>query len=995
MEAGDREVDQTPLMRRRISPLNLMWLASPLAYPALYLSAPLLPETIRVLLGAPLLYLLPGWVLHLLVLPRSTIGLAARLTRAFGLSVFIFSAVALVGWFFGGDVGLGPVPDPGTSPFVLGRLSTLIWALAGVVFVLALLLLVRDLRNARSVRRREAEERAVAASTLPGFEISGADERGPGTARGKPTGARSGGEPEGNAPDAASAGAASMGAASAGADDPTQADLFLAQQQVNPVMQRIMREAYRLGDQHKKDHPVAPRWATLLVLGVLVASASALGFYAGGMFGFDTDALDHVSSLREMVERDRILPRTTFYIDGDGAAVDARKGFFHVLFAVQAVLCHTSVLHLWDLLPGLLMPLALVVFHSFARRLLRSEGSALFATFLAFVFFGEINRGTFLRLGYGSQMGFVLAWATLAGSLEYILRIGRRKVLIVVALAAFGATATHIFAAVYVLFSLGVFFLAMLLFRPWRSEGVRRVGQSILAVSAGCAIPLIWRYLFTYETLNPIHTHPHGILSFTENLYILMPDHWKRFPSVAGFGGVFLSLFLWRRAREDDAVLYMAALSLAPVLIVFNPLLVPLLEPYLGYLVARFVWAIPFLMVFAHMARRMGENLLELHSARRVVTSLLFYVFMVVLLFPRLEGFAHSYARANLERREDRSSLAWKPLLEKLEDTVTGPAVVLSDPVTGYSIPAFTSLYTVSVLHQHGSPSDSLALERLAACRDVLSPYRGAGEKARLCHRFDVDYVLVNGDLPAPVHHFFCNASPRLAEIAFASLAGEPNLFELVWEDGQRNRSALFRVRRENVDALSGIVRAGQARVSGRTSQELTRSILVRNLPEDVIPVPSDTLAGIVLTAVDLDTTLVHRGDSVGVTLYWRRVGEPPQFPVNVHLRMDTPTPRGPLWSVSFSKLHRRWQEKRLDMTFRYRQIHRPLDGLLGIEHWPTDWFVVDHLQLEVPEYSAPGEYAFKVMWQERPFLINWPVTYYFDDRDIYDGETVGYLEVF
>lgn len=986
MEAGDREVDQTPLVRRRISPLDLMWLASPLAYPALYLAAPLLPEPVRVLLGAPLLFLLPGWILHLLVLPRSTIGLAARLTRAFGLSVFLFSALALAGWFLGGDAGLGAVPAPGTETPVLGRLSTLLWAEAAAVFLLALLLLIRDLRDVRSVRRREAEEHAATAAVLPGFDSAPATEEGLSGTRGRePAHARPrGGHEEGTA-----------GKAAVDEDDPNQPDLFLARQPLNPVMQRILREAYRLGDQHKKDHPVAPRWATLLVLGVLVASASALGFYAGGQFGFGTDALDHMSCLREMVERDSILPRTTFYIDGDGAAVDARKGFFHVMLAAQAVLCRTSVLHLWGMLPGLLMPLALVVFHSFARRLLRSEGSALFATFLAFVFFGEINRGTFLRLGYGSQMGIVLAWATLAGSLEYILRIGRRKVLIVVALAAFAATATHIFAALHVLFSLGTFLLAMLIFRSWRYEGLRRVALAILAVAAGCAIPLIWRFLFTYDTLNPIHTHTHGILSFTEDLYILMPDHWKRFLSTASFGGVFLSLFLWRRAKEDDAVLYMAALSLAPVLIVFNPLLVPLLEPYLGYLVARFVVAIPFLMVFAHMARRMGENLLELHSTRRVVTSLLFYVFMVVLLFPRLEGFAQSYARANLERRENRSSLAWKPLLEKLENTVTGPAVVLSDPVTGYSIPAFTSLYTVSVLHQHGSPSDSLAVERLAACRDVLSPYRGAGEKARLCHRFDVDYVLVNGELPVPVHQFFCNASPRLATLAYASLAGEPSLFELVWEHGRRTRSALFRVRRENVDALSGIVRPGQARISGRTSQELTRSILVRNLPEDVIPVPSDTLAGIVLTAVDLDTILVHRGDSVGVTLYWRRVGDPPQFPVNVHLRMDTRAPRGPLWSLRFSKVHRLWEERRLNMTFRHREVHRPLDGLLGIEHWPTDLFVVDRLQLQVPAYAAPGEYALQIKWMEQTFLPNWPVTYYIDDRDLYDGETVGYLEVF
>ena len=78
-------------------------------------------------------------------------------------------------------------------------------------------------------------------------------------------------------------------------------------------MQRILRRAQELGDQHKADNPVAPRWATLLVLGLMVLTASILGFYAGGHVGQLSDAPDHLSCVREMVERDRILPRTAFF----------------------------------------------------------------------------------------------------------------------------------------------------------------------------------------------------------------------------------------------------------------------------------------------------------------------------------------------------------------------------------------------------------------------------------------------------------------------------------------------------------------------------------------------------------------------------------------------------------------------------------------------------------------------------------------------------------
>lgn len=972
MEAADKKVVKPPVLSRHVSPLHLLWLASPMAYPMLYFSTPVIPEMLRLFAGPALFLLLPGWLFHLVVFPQSRIGLASRLTRSIALSVAIGSFLGMLGWFFGGDVGLGPVSGlEAARPILPGRLSTLAWAEAGAVLVMAILLVVRDLRGSLGEASKLAASAEEAKPASP--DQTGSD------SASSPVGESSEDDGTGEALKATEA----------------QRELFVGGHPANPVMQRILREAYRLGDQHKKDHPVAPRWATLLVLGVLMISASCLGFYAGGQYGLGTDALDHLACLREMVERDQILPRTTFYAEGDGAAVDARKGFFHVLLAAQAFLTHSSTERLWHFLPGLLMPLALIIFHSFSRRLLRSEGTALFATFLAFVFFGEINRGAFLRLGYGSQMGIVLAWATLAVALEYVLRTARRRVLLLVAMASFGATATHIFAAFHVLFSLSVFFVAMLILHGIDYPNLRRVGWAFLAASAGCLIPTVWRFVFAYAPLNPIHTHTHGILSFGNDLFILMPEHWKRFLMGTGFGGIFLSLFLWRHARKDDAILYLAALSLVPILIVANPLVVPLLEPYLGYLVARFVVAVPFLMVFAYMARSMGENLLALNSARRVITSLLFYVFMVVLLFPRLEGFARSYARSNLEARHNSSALAWKDLLDRVNDEIEQPAVILSDPVTGYSIPAFTPHYTVSVLHQHGSPSDSLATERLAACRDVLSPYRGAREKARLCRRFQIEYVLVNGQLPRRIDQFFCNAGGDLPAVQIAALNAEPGLFEKVFDHGRQGESALYRVRRENVDALSGVVRPGAVIPVGRTSEELTREVLVRTLPGSVFPVLSDTLAGITLTAVALDTTLVSRGETVGVTLYWRRVGESPQFPVDVHLRMETAAPRGPLWSLRWSKIHRRWQQGRNNVVYRFPDRHVPLEGMLGIEHWPLDWLVIDRIEMKIPEYAALGEYELKVSWMEQTFLPNWPFTYYLSDHDLYDGETVGVLEVY
>jgi len=190
-------------------------------------------------------------------------------------------------------------------------------------------------------------------------------------------------------------------------------------------------------------------------------------------------------------------------------------------------------------------------------------------------------------------------------------------------------------------------------------------------------------------------------------------------------------------------------------------------------------------------------------------------------------------------------------------------------------------------------------------------------------------------------------------------------------------------------------VHPGQERAFSRTTEDLTRAVLVRRLPPEAFDVLADTLAGITLAAARLDTTLAERGDVVSATLYWRRVGPSPQFPVEANLRLDTRAPRGPLWSTRMSKIHRRWEERRRRTLYRIDWVHVPLEGMLGIDRWPEDRYVVDRVELPVPRRAAIGEYEVKVAWRQQTMLPNPSIWDYSSDRDATDGMAVGFLEVY
>ncbi|MFH1144947.1 MAG: hypothetical protein V1774_10430, partial [Candidatus Eisenbacteria bacterium] len=588
------------------------WLLAPAACVALEVLPGFGPGALRVVGAFVLFLILPGWLVHLHILPSARIHPAERIVRAFVLSLALGSVLGMAAWFLGGGAARGPVPGAGApTPPILGRLGAVIWGEAAWLLIGALLLIVRR----------------------------------------------------------ACGHGGAMGAGE------------------QPAREGAVRSARRF----------APSGGLLMLL-VLVVLIGILGFRAGGIFGFESDAPDHLSCIREMVEGDRILPRTTFHIDGDGAAVDSRKGFYHVMAAAIARAAGVDPLVLWNLLPALLMPLALLVFYTFARRLLTSEVAVLCATALALICFGDASSGIFLRVNYGSQMGTLLAWAALAMALG-AMRAGdgrggpgpsiewsapERRVergrLMVAGLAAFAAAGVHLFAAVHLLFAWGVFVAALLLLRGPRHPSFVRAAVIWAALFAGCVLPVVWRMAFTLATPNPLHTHRQGMLGLGGDFSLVASRLWWRYVGPFGLAAIALSPFLWRRARTDDAALYLAALSAAPVLVVANPLVVPLVEPVLGYLVDRLLYAIPFPIVLACIGYRLFAGLTERRTRRRSAAVLAFALLMVGLLIPRLAAFAHSHSPRAAAARHERSILAWKDLLDRMEDTIDPRSVVLSDP---------------------------------------------------------------------------------------------------------------------------------------------------------------------------------------------------------------------------------------------------------------------------------------------------------------------------
>ena len=708
----------------------------------------------------------------------------------------------------------------------------------------------------------------------------------------------------------------------------------------------------------------------------LLAAAGALLYAArfGGPLYSASDSPDHVGTLRRMLETGNLFPSDAFFRDAGAAGIDPRKFLWHGEAALIAKLSGAGPLLAWRDLPILLSPL--FVLNAAALGLLLAGGAgATAAAWGLLLTYGSSLAATPLRESmFATKLADQLALATAVAVLADLARPSRGTRSAAVALA-FGAVACHVFAAFQFALVFGAFGLALALRDRGASPAFRRVLGTALAIGAA-ALPLVlWQVLRTPPPRSIIHTEPQGLLTLWDGVRVVSPGvlwdwmgpAWLLFP--------WFAALLWRDGRANPAALFLLAAAAGIAAVLFLPPVVALLEPRLGYLLMRVVWITPLAGLIGWAVPRVVDQLRSggARARRFAVVQLL----VLALALAPAAADAVRVARHARDLAEDErlhSPLVWSAELAWLDAHVPAGSVVLSDPVTSYSVPMMTREHVVTLLDQHSSPSDPAALRRILDARDALDPFGDWAALRDVARRYGVDAVVLNRRFVEPPPADYWTPRPEWFAEERARLDGAGPALERLLDHGD---FVVYRVHRDALDSLRAppprrpCVQPGAGGIARR-----------------VAPGTPGFLS------LALSPAVAARGDTVRGVVIWRALEPLPAGSYQVAVRFDRPLPGGlepPAFCAKpVRKLIERWHRER----YRFRADHLPVGGSYGVDLWRTDEAVRDSFSLTVPRDVAPGDYQVRVRMIRQPHYPNFRLGDYFYDDDYYAGVPAGELRV-
>ncbi len=498
-----------------------------------------------------------------------------------------------------------------------------------------------------------------------------------------------------------------------------------------------------------------------------------------------------------------------------------------------------------------------------------------------------------------------------------------------------------------------------------------------LFITAGLtAIPLV-PYLLVrqsmYAPANPIHTELQGMLLLGDGRFVADP---RRIWSDAGLLGLvaypLALLTLGRRSRADLGAFLVFWGAIAVLSLTFNPWFVPIVQRQLTYLVFRFFWFLPPAAAALVVANALGAT--GAAFSRRTRAAII--VLLLLGCAPAVRSaIPPSWLTEPAARREALvSPLPWRAAINALAAQLPARAVVLTDPVTGYVLPALGGLKATAVLDQHSSPNDSLAIERIVHARDVLSPAVPPEEAARIARASGAAYVLVNGRFTEPTLSLYMTMDPRALAERQRQLAGSSAWAEVAREDG----FALFRP----LAPPAGAVTTSDSTAAGMTA--FAGPVLYR-------------AAGLALVRANVRAERVALGDSLEVDLAWTLAAGPvAPAPRLATIRLDAIDRPGREFAAG--KLGRKILERVRGVRYRHRVDWIPGAGTgasaLPSDRWRPGMVEDDRIVVQVPAGLAPGRYAVSVGVGTFPNMPNHTLADYFTDRDLYSGVPVDTVTV-
>lgn len=682
----------------------------------------------------------------------------------------------------------------------------------------------------------------------------------------------------------------------------------------------------------------------------------------------ERDAHDHIGYIRQIQVTGAAAPAGVMAqrVDADEAPPnDPRKGAFHDVLAVVSAESHLDPAVMWGYLPIVVFPFAFFAFIAFCRAFVARGGELVACALLFALSYGGVGYQYAETVAYGLNLAISWYWVLV----PLVLRPGAGwQRLAAVALLAAGGAVVHIGVVLHVM----VLAATVVLFGRLLGDGHALRARTALVMAAGALVAGVSKVAWAHGAGNAIHAHEQGVLYFGR-WFVVSPLELLRVHGLLFLGGLAMTAVLLVWGGRSPRARRQLAFAVVPLVVCFVPFIARPLIQAGTYMISRCLLNVPVFPIIITAVLAIVTWSRSRGVVARVVGAAVLIVWGMVFLAPTTRAVARSV-----------SALATTPAAGVTDELVsyirTLPAgsVILTDPKTAYALSAMTPQRYVAVQGQHGNPLDRYALDRLAAVRDVLSPYTTSSQTVDACDRYGVDFVICNAVSNARAREFLGTWDSADYPLTVAKLQAISGRFRAVRETGD------FTV------FLHDPAGAGETVWSPReTPLSFTPAGPVERCR--VEPRRADEFA---IVWVGLEPNTALPGEPVKICLGYEKSGASAYgLPYGIHLRFDheslVEAPDYP-----GAKHVRRMRERRGGYALRFTRAHRPFGGRLDVDMWPIGKTFYETFEVDLPRNLRKGNYELMVTIERASLLPNFDARDLLFNRDRLSGTVCATLTV-
>lgn len=695
-----------------------------------------------------------------------------------------------------------------------------------------------------------------------------------------------------------------------------------------------------------------PRPFLGIVLGI-AGLAFLLVCGQGGSLGPVHDSLDFVAFVNETLQTGELAPDSPIYRADPGLPPDPRRGSFHTEVTAICYLTRTSPTDGWRWLPRLLVPLTILGFAALLRAWL-GERVAWLGTLLFFATtFFTLDR--FIQnIGYASRFGWVIGWAGLLalarGAEPHAVERRREAIawLVIAAVSPAILVFVHLLSGAQTALALGCGAVAIWVDRG--SSKAQRRETLIVVAAAGLLLlaTLAFRLGEGTGLGNPLFAHTYGVMTVAPGWPVLLPSYVMDRFSWAGVAGAFLAVLLLRRARHDRRAGFLAFSTVIPLVILFFPPIVKVvLAAHAHSLLFRVILTIPFAATLAFCALEGLDRLRPGRSLRSRAMGLAAILVVVAGLLGQLDSIRSSWAIPERRRAEYAENQALVRALEFIDHRYPSVQTVLSDPLSSYSIPAYTKHDAVAPLNQHSSPTDPSVDDRIRDVQVVLNGRVGMARTFAVIRRYGVNLVLVNQSFARLTSSYYYFVTPLAYAEQRKKFDEHPGPFEKVYDaDG----ILIYAVH----DPGPGALLPGDPPNPDRIVDPGTPPILtagpVEMLRFDMVPGPAKP------------------GEPFTINVEWRRTTQPYLLPVVCEVKLQNRAQPSRYDRPVIGRAAAVLEERSTGMVWRFGRAFRPLMAFYPDFLWEPGEVYKDLFWIRVPPNVHPGTYDIFIRLDREPY---------------------------